>query len=51
MHWNLQPKIEEQLLRDFYNIFKEETGSNKILKEVSIHHNYAAIENILEKKL
>jgi len=33
-----------QLLRDFYNIFKEETGSNKILKEVSIHHNYAAIE-------
>lgn len=33
-----------QLLEQFYNIFIEETGSEKILNKVSIHHNYAAIE-------
>lgn len=33
-----------QLLEQFYNIFRKETGSKKILEQVAIHHNYAAIE-------
>lgn len=40
-----------QLLNDFYSIFKEETGSEKILQQVAIHHNYAAIEEHGGKEL
>ncbi|NLW41092.1 MAG: RtcB family protein, partial [Tissierellia bacterium] len=34
----------DQLLEQFYNIVKEETGSERLLEKVTIHHNYAAIE-------
>ncbi|MCF6463426.1 RtcB family protein [Clostridium sp. Cult1] len=33
-----------QLLEQFYTIFREETDSYKILQKIDIHHNYAAIE-------
>ncbi len=34
----------DQLLEQFYSIVKEETGSERLLEKVTIHHNYAAIE-------
>lgn len=40
-----------QLLEDFYKIFQEETGSEKILQKVAIHHNYAAIEKHYGKEV
>lgn len=40
-----------QLLEQFYDIFREETKSEKILKKVSIHHNYASIEEHFGKEV
>ncbi len=40
-----------QLLEQFYSIFSLETKSQKILKEVSIHHNYASIEEHFGKEV
>lgn len=40
-----------QLLEQFYDIFREETKSEKILKKVSIHHNYASIEKHFGKEV
>ncbi|HSH36695.1 RtcB family protein [Schnuerera sp.] len=47
MNYALEFAIENrnQLLEQFYAIFKEETNSQKILQRIGIHHNYAAIEN------
>lgn len=40
-----------QLMEQFYRIFQQETKSEKILKKVSIHHNYAAIETHFGKEV
>ena len=40
-----------QLLEQFYDIFRKETKSEKILKKVSIHHNYASIEEHFGKEV
>ncbi|QQY79732.1 tRNA-splicing ligase RtcB [Keratinibaculum paraultunense] len=40
-----------QLLEQFYSIFRKETKSEKILKKVSIHHNYASIEEHFGKEV
>ena len=40
-----------QLLEQFYDIFREETKSEKIIKKVSIHHNYASIEEHFGKEV
>ncbi|NLW22755.1 MAG: RtcB family protein [Tissierellia bacterium] len=40
-----------QLLEQFYDIFREATGSEKILEKVSIHHNYASIETHFGEKV
>lgn len=40
-----------QLLEQFYDIFRKETKSEKILKKVSIHHNYASIEKHFGKEV
>ena len=53
MNYALDFAVENrrQLLEQFYSIFQKETKSERILKKVSIHHNYAAIETHFRKEV
>lgn len=41
----------EELFRQFYRIFAEETGSKEIMEKINVHHNYASIEEHFGKEV